>query len=272
MSVDDHRRFFARLVTASAGVSDEKLVAAFAAVPRERFLGPGPWRVFTRLGYVETPSDDPALVYHDVLIALNADSQLNNGQPSLHAACLAALGVREGETVVHVGAGTGYYSAVLARLTGPAGRVFAHEIDEDLARRAGSCLAAYPQVEVIHRSGSEGPLAPCDVLYVNAGATSPLRVWTAALKPGGRLLFPLTPAQGIGYMLLVTRREEDEFDALFVCGTLFTPCIGARDDETARRLSEAFARGGVQSVRSLRLDTPPGETSWFAGDGWWLST
>jgi protein-L-isoaspartate(D-aspartate) O-methyltransferase len=272
MSLDDHRRFYSRLVTASAGVTDERVISVLAAVPRERFLGPGPWRIFTRLGYVETPSDDPTFVYQDVTIALDAEAQLNNGQPSLHAACLAALAVREGDTVVHVGAGTGYYTAILATLAGPTGRLFAYELHDGLARRAANNLADYPQVELIRRSGSEGPLPPCDVLYVNAGATSPLRVWIEALKPGGRLLFPLTPAQGIGYMLLVTCRDASAFDARFVCGTLFTPCIGARDDDTARRLSETFARGGVQSVRSLRLDTPPDEKSWFAGDGWWLST
>jgi len=44
---------------------------AFASVPRERFVGPGPWQIFTMAGYVETPSDDPAVIYQDVVIALD---------------------------------------------------------------------------------------------------------------------------------------------------------------------------------------------------------
>jgi protein-L-isoaspartate(D-aspartate) O-methyltransferase len=187
-----HRLFFARLVTANAGVpaSEERLVAAFASTPRERFLGPGPWRVFTRMGYVETPSDDPTFLYQDVTVALKEAEQINNGQPLLHAACLAALGVREGEDVVHVGAGTGYYSALLARLAGPSGSVAAYEIDPELAERAARNLAELPQVTVHARSGSEGGLPSCDALYVNAGATDPVDSWLDALRPGGRLLFP----------------------------------------------------------------------------------
>src|SRR5947209_4088852 len=61
--LEAHRSFFANLVTASAGLrgpGSSRLVAALASTPRERFVGPGPWRVFTAAGYVETPTDDPA--------------------------------------------------------------------------------------------------------------------------------------------------------------------------------------------------------------------
>src|SRR5262245_7700829 len=272
--LETHRQWFARLVMANAGVPtpEERLIAAFASTPREQFLGPGPWRAFTRSGYIETPSDDPALIYQDIMIALKSEAQINNGQPSLHAVCLTTLGVKDGETVVHVGAGTGYYSAILARLVGPTGRVVAYEVDQEIAARARGNLSEYPNVEVLHQSGADGPLPACDVVYVNAGATAPLVRWIDSLRPDGRLLFPLTPAQGAGFMLLVTRRGTDRLAAQFVCPVLFTPCIGARDEDTARRLSEAFARGGVGTVRSLHLHTVPDATSWFAGEGWWLST
>ncbi len=272
--LEGHRQWFARLVTANAGVppTEQRLIAALASTPREQFLGPGPWRVFTRSGYIETPCDDPALIYQDVLVALKSEVQINNGQPSLHAVCLAALRVKDGETVVHVGAGTGYYSAVLARLTGPTGRVFAYEVDQELAARANGNLAGYHNVEVLHRSGADGPLPASDVVYVNAGATTPLAVWLDPLRPGGRLLFPLTDAQSVGFMLLVTRTATNRLAAQFVCSTKFTPCIGGRDEESAQRLSDAFARGGVAAVRSLHLDTTPDATCWFAGRSWWLST
>ena len=271
--LQQHRQWYARLVAANAGVSavHQRIIDAFATVPREQFLGPGPWKVFTRSGYIETPSD-PALLYQDVLVALKSEAHLNNGQPSLHMASMATLGVKEGETVVHVGAGTGYYSAILATLTGQTGRVLGYEIDDDLAARAKENLAGYPNVEVRHRSGTDGPLPECDVVYVNAGATAPLEAWTSALRAGGRLLFPLTPAQGTGYMLLVTRTAAGAFAAKFVCGAIFTPCIGARDDETAKRLSDAFSKGGIATVQSLRYHTPPDQTCWFAGPDWWLST
>lgn len=271
--LEQHRQRYAQVVATNAGVTavHQRIIDAFATVPREQFLGPGPWTVFTRLGSIETPSD-PALLYQDVLVALKSEAHLNNGQPSLHMACLAALGVKDGETVVHVGAGSGYYSAILATLTGPSGRVIGYEIDPDLAARARENLPAYPNVEVRHQSGADGPLPECDVVYVNAGATSPVEAWTDALRPGGRLLFPLTPAQAAGYMLLVSRTPTGEFAAKFTIGAVFTPCIGARDDETGKGLSAVFAKGNVANVQSLRYHTTPDETCWFAGPNWWLST
>ena len=69
-------------------------------------------------GYLSTPDDDPAFLYQDTLVALDADRGINIGEPTLHARCLDALALREGETVLHVGAGAGYYTALLAHLSG----------------------------------------------------------------------------------------------------------------------------------------------------------
>ena len=272
--LESHRAFYASLVTANAGVpaTSRRLIEAFASIPRERFTGPGPWQVFTPIGYIPTPSDDPAFLYQDVTVALRGESQINNGQPTLHALCLAALRVEQGEAVVHVGAGSGYYSAILSELTGPTGSVVAYEIEPELARRATDNLADRPNVAVQNRSGSEGPLPACDVLYVSAGATDPMDVWLDALRPGGRLLFPLTPAQGPGGMLLSTRTGEGGFAARFLCQAMFIPCLGARDEEVAKRLTEAFQAGGLKNVQSLRRETPPDSTCWCFGRGWWLST
>src|SRR6202044_3772702 len=143
-----HRTFYAELITSSVGAPKSRLTSAFMATPRERYLGPGPWKVFTLRGYVITPSDDPAFVYQDVVVALDEERRINNGQPTLHALCLAALNVMEGETVVHIGAGTGYYTAVLAKLAGPNGEVSAYEIEPALAERATRCLADLPSVTV----------------------------------------------------------------------------------------------------------------------------
>lgn len=272
--LEAHKLFYAQLVTANAGVpaTEQNLIEAFASTPREKFVGAGPWQIFTRVGYIQTPSDDPALLYQDITVALKSEEQINNGQPTLHAVCLAVLGVKEGEVVVHIGAGTGYYSALLAKLTGPTGCVFACEIDQDLAERATKNLAEYSNITVHHRSGAEGEFPTCDIVYVSAGATAPLAVWLDSLRTGGRLLFPLTPAQGGGGMLLVTRTATSRFASQFVCGAMFIPCVGARDDETAQKLSDAFKRGDMGNVRSLRRDTSPDASCWCSGRGWWLST
>jgi protein-L-isoaspartate(D-aspartate) O-methyltransferase len=277
--LEAHRTFFASLITANAGVGkgDGRLVEAVAVTPRERFVGQGPWKIFTATGYIETPTDDPAFLYQDVVVALAPERRINNGQPILHALCLAALNVKEGETVVHIGAGTGYYTALLAKLAGKSGSVIAYEIEKDLAERAGKNLSDYPNVNVLARSGSEDGLPECDAIYVNAGATAPLDSWVDALRVGGRLLFPLTPADGpgglpgAGGMLLITRSTPERFGARFVCPAMFIPCAGARDEEMAAKLTEAFRRGDFRTVKSLRRGTEPDETSWCSGRGWWLS-
>lgn len=277
-SIEARRAFFAKLITSSVGQPGGRLTEAFAATPRERFAGPGPWSIFTAAGYIETPSDDPSFLYQNVVVALSKESRINNGEPILHAASLAALNVKEGEAIVHIGAGTGYYTAVLSQLTGSAGSVVAYEIEPSLAGRAAVNLADLANVTVCQQSGSTGVLPPCDVIYVNAGATAPLDIWLDALRPGGRLLFPMTPAEGpggmpgAGGMLLVTHSSPNQFDARFLFPVAFIACAGARDDETAKKLTEAFKRGDMRNVQSLRRNTTPDETCWCSGNGWWLST
>src|ERR1700722_8113396 len=158
------RRAHAAESTRRAGVSDPRIEAAFAAVPREDFAGPPPWRIGSGGGFGLTSSDDPARLYEDVLVAIDARRGINNGQPSLHAEAINALGLKQGETVVQIGAGAGYYTAILATLVGPKGRVIAYEIEPDIAERAAANLATYPQVEVRASSGVERLLL-ADAIY-----------------------------------------------------------------------------------------------------------
>jgi protein-L-isoaspartate(D-aspartate) O-methyltransferase len=266
------RHAYAREITRSAGVSEPRIEAAFAAVPREDFAGPPPWRIGSGGLFGLTSADDPARLYEDVLIAIDARRGINNGQPSLHAQSIDALSLNEGETVAQIGAGAGYYTAILAALVGPKGRVIAYEIEPDIAGRAAANLARYPQVEVRARSGVED-LPAADAIYVNAAASHPLRAWLDALKPGGRLVFPLQAAGSSGAMALLTRpKRGDAWPARLLSGVVFIPCEGAQDAEMGRKLDQAFRRGGQAGVRSLRFEGEPSETDWVRGDGWALST
>jgi protein-L-isoaspartate(D-aspartate) O-methyltransferase len=272
MSVDQQRDFYAALVTAKGGTRDEAIRSSFASTDRARFLGPGPWKVFTALGYIETPGDDPAFIYQDVAVALAPDRTINNGEPALHARCLAAVSPKVGESVLHVGAGTGYYTAILANLVGSGGSVAGYEIEADLAERARVNLMDVPQASIRMRSAIGSDLPPSDIIYVNAGATHPPAEWLDALKPKGRLLFPLSGSQGGGVMLLVTREQEASYAARIVMGAAFIPCIGATDDAEAKAVTEALMRGGHGAVRSLVRDDEPDASAWVSGKGWWLST
>jgi protein-L-isoaspartate(D-aspartate) O-methyltransferase len=270
--IEAHRAFYAQLIAKRAGVpADSELAEAFRTTPRERFVGGPPWRIRTRHGFVEASENDPALLYQDVVVSLGVDG-LNNGEPSLHAMCIATLRPMKGDRIVHVGAGTGYYTTILAKLVGAEGRVDAYEIEPGLVQRAQENLACLPQVTLHVRNGAEGPLPMCAVLYVNAGATAPLAVWLDALEPGGRLLFPLTADEGGGAMLLITRTGGDAWAARFLFQAQFVDCAGARDEAEEQRLAEAFRNRNWRKVQSLYRNDGPDGSCWVAGRGWWLST
>lgn len=270
--IQAHRLFFANLITANAGIpAGSELTAALASTPREQFVGPPPWKIFTRSGYIESPCDDPAFLYQDVVVSLGVEGPLNNGQPTLHAFCLAALAPKKGEHVVHVGAGTGYYTTLLAKLVGKTGVVDAYEIEPELAQRARNNLVDFSNVTINSRSGTAGPLPACDVLYVNASATDPLAVWLDALRPNGRMLFPLAPDAGIGAMLLITKQENEVYSARFLLQAQFVPCVGAQDSAMTQKLTEAFRKGNWAKVKSLHRNDAPDDSCWCSGRGWWLS-
>jgi protein-L-isoaspartate(D-aspartate) O-methyltransferase len=86
------------------------------------------------------PANDPVYAYQDAVFALVPERGVNNGSPSLHAKMLNDLAVEPGQHIAHIGAGAGYYTAMLAELTGASGRVTAIEFDETLAERAASIL------------------------------------------------------------------------------------------------------------------------------------
>ena len=175
---------------------------------------------------------------------------------------------------MQIGAGTGYYTAILAELVGPAGKVVAYEIEADIAERARANLAGLPQVETRAGSGVAEDLPKADVIYLNAAASHPVRAWLDALKPGGRLLFPLQAERSSGAMLLITRPEgeSDAWPARLFSGVVFIACEGAQDPEMGRKLDAAFRRGGSDRVRWLAFGPAPAKETWLAGERWALTT
>ncbi|HEU5296241.1 MAG TPA: protein-L-isoaspartate(D-aspartate) O-methyltransferase [Burkholderiaceae bacterium] len=265
------RERYAEQMMLGIEVDTRRLREAFAGTPREDFVGPPPWPLLGHaIGRLWT--DDVRELYQDVLVGLDVERGINNGQPSLHARGLAACDPRPGDTVLHVGAGTGYYTAILARLVETDGTVIAYEIESDLAARAAVNLKPWPQASVRAVSGAAPPLPACDVVYVSAGATHPLAAWLDALRDGGRLVFPLTPDDGTGCMLLVTRLRGERYAARSLMRVSFIACVGARDAAASAALRRAFALGPVEAVRSLHRDARPDDSAWCAGPDWWLST
>ena len=253
--LDLARYYYAEELRAVAHLQSEALASAFAKVARERFLGPGPWRILGpgSESYWTTKDADPRHLYHNVLVAIDAERTLNNGQPSALAFWFDALELQEGDHVVHVGCGTGYYTAILAEVIGYTGHVTAIEIDPELASRARSNLSYLSHVQVLAGDGGQLDSGSSDAVFINAGATHPKATWLDSLRPGGRLLVPLTVSEngdpgGGGHVLKITRKPRG-FMACFISEVGIFSCIGARDPESNQRLRAAFHRGDWQSVQ-----------------------
>lgn len=242
------------------------------------------WKAF-RLrdgAYVDTASADPTLLYTDDLFGIAPERKINNGQPSFHAYLLRHAAPRTGEHVVHVGAGVGYYSAIMRELVGPSGRLTAIEFEPDIAARARRNLASYANACVLTGDGSSLVFDDADVIYVNAGATRRAQIWIDRLKDGGRLVLPLTTALGFGVENLenavvhggvfLIRREGVTFSARWISPVVIYPCAGMRDDASEKALAKAFASGGAERVtRFYHGEDVPAERCWMKAPGWSLA-
>jgi protein-L-isoaspartate(D-aspartate) O-methyltransferase len=281
------RRWYAEDLRLQAPVRHNMaIVEAFAAVPRERFFDPGPWRILTDRphfahqspDYILTPDDDPRWLCHDVLVAIDPARGLNNGLPSFWARNFDHLQLKRGQRILQVGAGTGYYTAILAEIAGPEGRVTAVEYDETLAARARASLGPWPQVEAVHGDGRIHDPGEVDVIIVFAGSTHPAPLWLDRLAPGGQLLMPLTGENWWGFLLLATRPDPGRFEATSIGGVGIFPCVGGRDEEAATQFQDALQelrRGSGAAIPFEALhrgDPGPAvmDSVWYHGPGFWL--
>jgi protein-L-isoaspartate(D-aspartate) O-methyltransferase len=282
--LDRQRRFFAEEIEAVSNLRTPGLVEALATVPREAFLPAGPWTIRAEGDFGEpprhTPDADPRRLYHNLSVGIDPARMLFNGAPGVVAMCIDRLRLSAGETVLHVGTGPGYYTALIAQVVGRAGRVIGIEVDPGLAEAARGNLAAWPHVDARLGNGIEG-LAPesCDAILVNAGMTHPHEAWLAALKPGGRLVVPLTftlPQMGPigkGVIALVTRSGGAEGDPARMIGSVaIYSAAGIRDAALNDTLASTFMRGAFPAFTRLRRDAHEASAAcWLHGAGFCLS-
>jgi protein-L-isoaspartate(D-aspartate) O-methyltransferase len=276
------RRAFAKQVMAAVGLTDARIEAAFSTVERERYLGLGPWPILRSGGYIPTPDADPVYLYSDVLIGIVPERGLNNGMPSYHMPLMASAGIRAGDHVVHIGAGLGYYTAIMAHLAGPTGRLTAIEFDAGLVTRAATNFSNAKNVHVLQGDGFSMPFDPADVIYVNAGVTHPADIWLDRLNEGGRLILPLTakktlppgttgPIARHGAVFRI-ERMGDEYFANWISAVGVYPCEGGRDDASEATLDAALQKGGWRFVARLyRTGDLPDDRCWLRGAKWALA-
>ncbi len=274
------REFFASEIQAVASLKTAALIDALRVVPRERFLRAGPWTVQADLtGPRQTADDDPRHVYHNLSVAIDPGRQLFNGNPSLIAGLIDGLALAPGSRVLHIGAGLGYYTALIGHVVGAAGRVLAIEVDEALAAEARANLGSMPWIEVQTGDATAVPDESFDAILVNAGVTHPQERWLDALAPGGRLVLPLTATIaamgtiGKGVVMTFTRRGESrDLDGRALTFIAIYSGIGLRDDEMNMKLGQALMRTPFPPVKRLRRDAhDPSPQCWLHGERFCMS-
>jgi protein-L-isoaspartate(D-aspartate) O-methyltransferase len=279
---DAWRRFFAEEIQVSANIRTPALVDALATVPREAFLPPGPWTVRgeadLQAGMRQTPGDHPRFASHNVAVAIAPERMLFNGAPGLLATAIDALDPGSGDHALHLGAGTGYYSAILASVVGSGGRVLALEVDGDLAARARTNLSDAPHAEVRTADGTAAFDETFDIALINAGLTHLPTHLLDAVKPGGRLVAPITatmPAMGNigkGLLIRVTNAGGDRWPVRVLTFVAIYSAVGLRDDALNAATGQALAKHPFPSIKSLRLDPhDAGASCWCHSAGACLS-
>jgi protein-L-isoaspartate(D-aspartate) O-methyltransferase len=263
LTLEQYRRFYAEEICAVANVTQPTLMAAFARVQREHFLGAPPWQIAGEMLLKQSAyraTNDVCDIYHNVVIALKSIQNLNNGQPSALASWIAALGLAEGNRVFHVGCGTGYYTAIMAEMVGPAGSILAAEVDPDLATQAADGLREYANVTVQCGDGATIDPGSCDAILINAGVTHPYVPWLHRLDDGGHMVLPLTvnmrPGSGKGVAVKITRKH-DRFAAEIASMVAIYSNTSVRDSTIEPLLGKALESLALLKLKSIRTDAHP---------------
>ena len=173
------------------GIADERVLAAMGEVPRELF-------VEDRLG---------RRAYADS--ALPIGEQQTISQPWVVAAICQALALAGGERVLEIGTGSGYSTAILARL---AREVVSVERIAGLAAQARARLAALEvdnaSVRVADGSLGAPEQAPFAAIAVHACAPAAPASLLAQVEPGGRMVLPIAD-RGADTLTLLVRTGDD---------------------------------------------------------------
>ncbi|HJT70624.1 MAG TPA: protein-L-isoaspartate(D-aspartate) O-methyltransferase [Terriglobales bacterium] len=190
------------------GIQDERVLQAMLRIPRHEFV----------------PEQFKTSAYADHPIPI-AEGQTVS-QPFIVAASLQALELRGAESVLEVGTGSGYQTALLAVL---ARVVYSIERHVVLARGAEAMLAklGLTNTKVLTGDGSHGipDFAPYDAILVSAAAPSIPQSLLAQLGEGGRMVIPVGPPHA--QVLQLVRKQEGRPIVEAIEGCRFVPLIGA---------------------------------------------
>lgn len=191
------------------GVRSEKVLSAMRLIPRHAFL-PAHLRV-------DAYEDRPIPIADGLTLI----------QPYVVAYMIEALGLKGGEKVLEIGAGTGYVAAVLAAI---AGQVFIIERIGQHAETAASALIdiGCRNFHIRHDDGTQGWIeeVPFDAILVSGGAPFVPEVLKNQLAPGGRMVVPVGVDPRAQELIRVTRHDKGQFVQEDLADLRFVPLIG----------------------------------------------
>lgn len=196
---------------AGRGVRDPRVLEAMRTVPREAFVSEH---------LAESAYDDSPLPIGE---------EQTISQPYVVALMTEALEIRPEDTVLEIGAGSGYSAAILSRI---AAEVYTVERHASLAREAEERLArlGYANVHILHGDGTLGwpEHAPYDAIVVAAGGPAVPPALLDQLAEGGRLVIPIGPDPRNQDLVRVRRRAEGGTVRELLGPVRFVPLIGAQ--------------------------------------------
>jgi protein-L-isoaspartate(D-aspartate) O-methyltransferase len=208
-SFSDQREEMVRKQVMARGVVDRHLLAAMREVPREVFVGDR----YHEFAYEDSP--------------LPIEEGQTISQPYIVALMIEAAHVRPGDTVLEIGAGSGYASAVLSRIAQHVHAIEWHRSLADVARSRLRMLG-YRNVTVLQGDGSIGcpAHAPFDVIIVSAGGPDVPEPLLRQLCIGGRLIIPVGHEPRTQELLKIERTGENQFERDSLGQVRFVPLIG----------------------------------------------
>jgi protein-L-isoaspartate(D-aspartate) O-methyltransferase len=212
----DLRERMVRRQIEARGIHDPAILNAFREVPREAFVSP----------------DYAAAAYDDHPLPIEAGQTIS--QPYIVALMIEAAGIKPGEKVLEVGAGSGYAAAVMSRI---AAQVVAIERQHDLVQVAEGRLQrlGYDNVRIVEGDGTRGcpEEAPFDAILAAASGSHVPAPLVAQLAPEGRLVMPVGEPGWVQKLVKVTKQEDGILQQSDLGEVRFVPLIGQegwRDD------------------------------------------
>jgi protein-L-isoaspartate(D-aspartate) O-methyltransferase len=191
------------------GIRDTAVLHAMNTVPRELFIA----AAYHDHAYKDGPLPIP---HHQTI-----------SQPYVVAYMISLLGLEPEDTVLEIGAGSGYAAAVLSRIVR---QVYTVERHGELVEYAQKRLAylRYDNVQVIHGDGTQGyaPGAPYQGIIVAAGGPSAPVALKQQLGVNGRLVMPIGPNRRQQHLVCITRQSATRFTTQDKGAVAFVPLIG----------------------------------------------